>query len=73
MVAGIEQAGEQVFGCAPSTGATDVLRKELTADADTLKQLLVNPALQEKTRGRVIIVDEAAFAPRASSSPCRRD
>jgi conjugative relaxase-like TrwC/TraI family protein len=61
VVAGIEQAGGQVFGCAPSTGATDVLRKELTADADTLKQLLVNPALQEKTRGRVIIVDEAGL------------
>ena len=31
------------------------------ADADTLKQLLVNPALQQATRGRVLIVDEAGL------------
>jgi conjugative relaxase-like TrwC/TraI family protein len=61
IVAGIEAAGGRVFGCAPSAGATDVLRRELTGDADTLKQLLVNPALQAATRGRVVIVDEAGL------------
>lgn len=61
IVAGIERAGGRVFGCAPSAGATDVLRHELTAEADTLKQLLVNPKLQEATRGRVLIVDEAGL------------
>lgn len=61
IVEGIERSGGRVFGCAPSAGATDVLRKELTADADTLKQLLVNPALQHATRGRVLIVDEAGL------------
>ena len=61
IVAGIERTGGRVFGCAPSAGATDVLRKELTADADTLKQLLVNPALQQATRGRLLIVDEAGL------------
>ncbi len=61
VVAGIESAGGRVFGCAPSAGATDVLRKELTADADTLQQLLVNPGLQQSVRGRVLIVDEAGL------------
>jgi hypothetical protein len=61
VVAGIESAGGRVFGCAPSAGATDVLRKELTADADTLQQLLVNPGLQQTVRGRVLIVDEAGL------------
>jgi len=40
IVAGIEQAGGRVFGCAPSAGAAAVLRPELTADAGTLQQLL---------------------------------
>ena len=61
IVAGIEQAGGRVFGCAPSAGAADVLRHELTADADTLQQLLVNEALQRATRGRVLLVDEAGL------------
>lgn len=61
VVAGIEQAGGRVFGCAPSAGAADVLRNELTADAGTLQQLLVNPSLQLATQGRVLIVDEAGL------------
>jgi ATP-dependent exoDNAse (exonuclease V) alpha subunit len=61
VVAGIESAGGRVFGCAPSTGATDVLRRELTAEAETLQQLLANPAMQNATRGRVVIVDEAGL------------
>jgi conjugative relaxase-like TrwC/TraI family protein len=61
VVAGIERSGGRVFGCAPSAGATDVLRRELTADADTLQQLLVNPTLQQSLRGRVVIVDEAGL------------
>ena len=61
IVAGIEQAGGRVFGCAPSAGATDVLRKELTAEADTLQQLLVNESLQRTMKGRVLLVDEAGL------------
>ena len=61
IVAGIEKAGGQVFGCAPSAGATDVLRKELTPTADTLQQWLANGSLRERTRGRVIVVDEAGL------------
>jgi hypothetical protein len=61
IVASIEQAGGRVFGCAPSAGATDVLRKELTAEADTLQQLLVNESLQRTMKGRVLLVDEAGL------------
>lgn len=61
VVAGIEHANGRVFGCAPSSGAADTLRNELTADADTLQQLLVNPRLQEANAGRTIIVDEAGL------------
>lgn len=61
IVAGIQNAGGRVFGCAPSAGAADVLREELTAQADTLQQLLVNESLQQAVRGRVLLVDEAGL------------
>jgi conjugative relaxase-like TrwC/TraI family protein len=61
IVAGVEQAGRQVFGCAPSAGAADVLRKELTPAADTLQHWLINETLQAETRGRVLLVDEAGL------------
>lgn len=61
IVAGIETDGGRVFGCAPASGATDVLRAELTPEADTLQQLLVNSTLQGAVRGRVIVVDEAGL------------
>jgi conjugative relaxase-like TrwC/TraI family protein len=61
VVAGIVQAGGHVFGCAPSSGAADVLRRELTPEADTLQQLLVNTSLQGRVQGRVLVVDEAGL------------
>lgn len=61
VVAGIEQAGCRVFGCATSAGAADVLRRELTPEANTLQQLLVNQSLQLATHGRVLVVDEAGL------------
>ncbi len=61
IVAGIELGGGQVFGCAPSAGAADTLRRELTPQADTLQQLLVNDVLQQSVRGRVLLVDEAGL------------
>ncbi|MBX3738897.1 MAG: relaxase domain-containing protein [Candidatus Didemnitutus sp.] len=56
-----EAAGLRVFGCAPSAGATEVLRKELTADAHTLQRLLVDHSLQAEVRGRMLLVDEAGL------------
>lgn len=61
VVRSIEAAGQSVFACAPSSGATEVLRNELTPDADTLQQLLQNSALQSRIRGKVILVDEAGL------------
>ena len=61
IVNGIEKNGNDVFACAPSSGATEVLRKELTSKADTLQQLLINDDLQKRMRNKVIIVDEAGF------------
>lgn len=61
VVEGIGRDGGEVFGCAPSAGATDVLRRELTPEAETLQQLLVNESLQNRLRGRLIIVDEASL------------
>lgn len=61
VLTGIEQGGGRVFGCAPSSGAADVLRRELTAEADTLQQLLASEALQRAVRGRVLLVDEAGL------------
>jgi conjugative relaxase-like TrwC/TraI family protein len=61
IVTGIERQGGQAFGCAPSAGAADVLRRELTPMADTLQQLLVNTKLQSALRGWVLVVDEAGL------------
>ena len=61
IIKGIEAQGCLVFACAPSSGATDVLRQELTAQAETLQQLLVNADLQQRLKGRVLIVDEAGM------------
>lgn len=61
VVAGIEKTGGKVFGCAPASGASEVLREELTPAAETLQQLLANEALQHTTRGQTLLVDEAGL------------
>jgi conjugative relaxase-like TrwC/TraI family protein len=61
LVTAIRFNGHDVFGCAPSAGAADVLRAELTPSAETLQQLLVNESLQRQLAGKVVIVDEAGL------------
>ncbi len=61
VVNGIETGGGAVFACAPSSGATEGLRKDVTPEAETLQQLLINPRLQDKVANRIIIVDEAGL------------
>ena len=61
VVRGIEAAAGAVFACAPSSGAADGLRKEVTPESDTIQQLLVNVRLQQKIANRIIIVDEAGL------------
>jgi len=57
----VESTGMRIFGCAPSAGATAVLRQELTADAQTLQRLLIDTELQAAMRGRMVLVDEAGL------------
>jgi conjugative relaxase-like TrwC/TraI family protein len=61
LIKGIEKSGNDVFACAPSSGATEVLRKELSLKADTLQQLLINEGLQQRMKNKVLIVDEAGL------------
>lgn len=57
----IERRGGRPFCCAPSSGAAEVLRNELSPDADTLQQLLVNPTLHQRVQRQVILVDEVGL------------
>lgn len=57
-----ERAGVRVVAVAPSAAASRLnLRAEGFPDAETVQALLVNPALQERARGQVVLVDEAAM------------
>jgi conjugative relaxase-like TrwC/TraI family protein len=59
VIAGITDAPVRVF--APSSGAVEVLRKEVPAPAETVQQLLANPTLQRSVAGAVLLVDEAGL------------
>jgi len=61
IVSGIERSGGRVFACAPSTGAAEVLRSEVSTETATLQHLLINTDLQRANRGRVVLVDEAGL------------
>ncbi|KAA3628506.1 MAG: conjugative relaxase [Bacteroidetes bacterium] len=59
---GIEQAGVNFFGFAPSAAASrGVLRKEGFNEANTLARLFVDKELQQRMQGAVIWVDEAGL------------
>ena len=60
--AGIEQSGKQLFAFAPSAEASrGVLRDKGFEGAETIKKLLNQPKLQEKTKDQVILIDEAGM------------
>jgi conjugative relaxase-like TrwC/TraI family protein len=59
---GIREAGREVHVFAPTAGASrGVLRQEGFASADTVARLLADEALQRRTRGQVIWIDEAGL------------
>ncbi len=61
-VAQIERAGRRVFAFAPSASASrGTLRDAGFVGAETVARLLVDPKLQEKIRGQVVLVDEAGL------------
>ena len=61
-VAQIERSGRRVFAFAPSASASrGTLREAGFVGAETIARLLVDPKLQEKIRGQVILIDEAGL------------
>ena len=58
---GIEARGKAVQVLAPTAGAVEVLREEGFQQADTVARFLVDAALQDRTRGQVLIVDETGL------------
>jgi conjugative relaxase-like TrwC/TraI family protein len=58
-VKAVKTNGHQVFACAPTTGAVEVLRGQGFADAQTVQRILVDKNLQQEITGRVLLVDEA--------------
>jgi len=58
---GLQSAGFKLVPLAPSGQATEVLRNEGFAQANTLQQWLVNAKLRQRTRGAVLAIDEAGM------------
>ncbi len=60
-VEAIEAAGTKVFTFAPSADAAHGVLRQEGFDAETVAMLLTNPAIQEKTRGQALWIDEAGL------------
>jgi ATP-dependent exoDNAse (exonuclease V) alpha subunit len=61
-VEAIEATGTRVFAFAPSARASrGVLQEKGFAEADTLARLLLDQELQERSRGQVLLIDEAGM------------
>jgi conjugative relaxase-like TrwC/TraI family protein len=58
---GLHSAGLKLVPLAPSGQATEILRNEGFAQANTLQQWLVNAKLRQRTRGAVLAIDEAGM------------
>jgi ATP-dependent exoDNAse (exonuclease V) alpha subunit len=61
-VSAINEAGREVYAFAPSSEASrGVLRSEGFGNAETVERLLIDPDLQRKVQGQVLLVDEAGL------------
>jgi conjugative relaxase-like TrwC/TraI family protein len=60
-VSAIKATGKEVHAFAPSADAADVLHEEGFGDAHTVERLLIDPQMQTKVRGQVILVDESGL------------
>lgn len=58
---GVKKANKEIFAFAPTAEAAEVQRKEGFNSANTVAALLVNPNLQNQTKGGVIWIDEAGM------------
>jgi len=57
----INSAGRDVHSFAPSADAAAVLQKEGFGEAATVERLLVDPRMQQKVRGGVLLIDESGL------------
>jgi conjugative relaxase-like TrwC/TraI family protein len=60
-VKAIEAPGKEVHTFAPSAEAVQVLRTEGFENAETVERLLIDPRMQERVKGGVLLVDEAGL------------
>lgn len=57
----VRDSGREIFACAPSTSATEVLKKGGFPEATTVEHLIRNTSLHDRLRGQVMLVDEAGL------------
>jgi ATP-dependent exoDNAse (exonuclease V) alpha subunit len=61
-VGAIRNTGKQVYAFAPSAEATQVLKDEAGfANAETVERLLLDPEMQKRVKGGVLLVDESGM------------
>jgi hypothetical protein len=56
-----DASGLEVMAFAPSSSATEVMRKQGFKSAATVQKLLTDPELQRLAVGKILVVDEAGF------------
>jgi conjugative relaxase-like TrwC/TraI family protein len=62
IVGAIEKTGKEVHAFAPSAEATQVLKDDAGfADAATVERLLIDPKMQKRMKGQVLLVDESGL------------
>jgi hypothetical protein len=54
-------SGREVLLFAPSSAATQVLKEQGFNASDTVQSLMTNTIVQDATRGKIVLVDEAGF------------
>jgi conjugative relaxase-like TrwC/TraI family protein len=59
--AAIKATGKEVHPFAPSADAASELQKEGFGEAATVERLLIDPEMQSKMRGQVLLIDEAGL------------
>lgn len=64
----IRGSGKQVFACAPSTGATEVLKENGFAEAQTVEHVIRNTQRHSELKEQVLLVDEAGLLDSRSMS-----
>jgi len=60
-VTAIRGTGKEVYAFAPSADAATVLQHEGFGEAATVERLLIDPEMQKKMRGQVLLIDEAGL------------